>query len=373
MILGIDVSSYFEEIAAGAKYYRGDKEVDFFNEFKNNGVDYIRIRLWVDPYSNDGKHSPYLGGTNDLDSFINLSRIATAHGFKVLLDIHYSDFWCDPSKQTLPKSWANKNNKELNEAVYKYTKKVLETAKENNIDITLIQIGNEITNGMLWPNGRLIDQKDGTRTNYETVCGFLNSGIKAVKEVSPNSKIIIHLEKSFDNKIYNEYCENLVKYHVDYDILGVSYYPYWHHNFKDLFVNLDDIKAKFHKPIMIVETGYAFTLESYFKKTNKDSEKMLIDERFLSQMETKLEYPLSVEGQKDFIKELISLSKKHSIEGIFYWEPCWLPLEGICWSSEAGLTYIHEEQKTTRNEWANQCLFDYEGKMLPAFDEFRNK
>lgn len=372
MFLGIDVSTYFEVIGAHKKFYKGDEEIDIFKAFKDNGVDSVRIRLWNDPYDKEGH--PYLGGTNNLASFIKLAKICQSYGFRILLDLHYSDFWCDPSKQTLPKAWEGMDNAQIEKAIYAFTRYVLEESKKNKIDIEYIQIGNEITNGMCWPNGKLIDQGDGTRRNYETVCSFLKQGIKASKEIYPDIKTIIHLERSFDNPIYTEYCKNLIKNNVDYDILGVSYYPYWHKTFKDLFANLNNIKSLIKKPIMIVETGYAFTMDSYKDKDDKENEaKLLIDERFLKENAVKLEFPLTEEGQDGFIKKLISLSQENGIAAIYYWEPCWLPGKGICWASEAGLKYTHEENKTTRNEWANQCLFDYDGKMLKGFEDYTIK
>ena len=203
MILGIDVSTYFEELAANAKYYDNDKEVDPLDMFTKNGVNYMRIRVWNDPYNEDGK--PYLGGTCDVDNFIKLSKLALSKGYKILLDLHYSDFWADPGKQMLPKKWVNKSLEEVSKLLYDFTIDTLTKAKNEGIDIELIQIGNEITNGICWPIGRLIEHESGPRTNYENLAVLLKSGIKAAKEIFPNVKTILHLERSYDQVVYKEF------------------------------------------------------------------------------------------------------------------------------------------------------------------------
>ena len=126
MILGIDASTYFEEINANAKYYENNKEVDPFTLFYQNGVNYARIRVWNDPY--DEEKNPYLGGTCDIDNFIKLSKLLSSKGYKILLDLHYSDFWADPGKQILPKAWQKMNVFELGEAIYDFTLDVLNKA-----------------------------------------------------------------------------------------------------------------------------------------------------------------------------------------------------------------------------------------------------
>ena len=156
MILGIDVSTYFEELAANAKYYENGIEVNPLDLFIKNNVNYMRIRVWNNPYNEEGK--PYLGGTCDVDNFIKLAKLAISKGFKILLDLHYSDFWADPGKQFLPKAWQGKGIDEVEQELYKFTKDVCLKAKEEGIEIDLIQVGNEITNGICWPLGRLIEK-----------------------------------------------------------------------------------------------------------------------------------------------------------------------------------------------------------------------
>lgn len=368
MRLGIDVSTYFEELAHGARYFDGDgkREVQPLDMFRSNGVDIMRIRLWVDPNSEKGE--PYLGGNCDFDNFIKLALLAQEKGYAIMLDIHYSDFWVDPGKQTVPKSWRSLNREQLTKKVYEYTKETLEKAQKLGVKIDFIQVGNEITNGMLWPIGRLKEHEDGSRSNYEPTISFIKAGCRACREVTPNAKIVLHLERSYDKFVYNEFFTQMQNADVDYDIIGYSYYAYWHGTFSQFFENVEMCK-KFHKELMVVEVGYAFTLEDYIKSEN--GAHLVISEDNVSSFAFTQEYPLSPEGQAQFVKDFLRLAKEHGIAAVIWWEPIWIPGDGICWASEAGQEYIGESGKSTRNEWANQCLFDYSGRKLPAFDEYK--
>lgn len=370
MILGIDVSTILEEYNNGAKFYDNGrllKKFEPLDMFRDNGVTYMRIRLWNNPYDSDG--NKYLGGTCDLDNFLKLAKIAQDKGYKILLDFHYSDFWADPGKQKAPKEWENLTFGEVVDKVYEYTLETLKKIKDEDIDIGMVQIGNEITNGMIHPYGRLIEDGDNPRQGYEKLIELLKSGIKGVKEIYPNAKIIIHLERSYDQKIYNEYFNKLIEADVNFDVIGASYYPYWHGTMDEFFANMDNCK-KFNKELMVMELGYAFTLEDYILNNNGDIN-LVVNKDNLSSFAFTETYPLNKEGQARFIEDFLSRAKEKNIGAVFYWEPLWIPGDGICWASRAGLKYIGEENKSTRNEWANQCLFDYDGNKLPSFDKFK--
>lgn len=377
MKLGIDVSTYLEELEHGAKYYDGNTEVDPLNLFRANGVDGMRIRLWVDPKSEDGK--PYLAGNCDLDNFLRLAKLAKSKGYKIMLDFHYSDFWADPGKQTIPKAWRGLGLTALAEKVYAYTAETLKKIEEEGIELSYIQVGNEITNGMLWPVGKLIEQADGSRTNFESLIALFNAGVKACREYAPRAAIVLHLEKSCDQTIYNEYLTKMQEAGVDYDIIGYSYYPYWHGTFDMFFANVDMCK-KFGKRQMVVELGYAFTAEDYIKNEHGGAQ-LVVSEDNMATLGFTQEYPLTREGQVHFIEDFLKLAERHGIEEVYYWEPVWIPGDGICWASEEAMEYTGDAQryveegkkKSTRNEWANQCLFDYEGRKLPAFDAYKVK
>lgn len=370
MRLGIDVSTYFEELEHGAKYYDGDKEVKQpLDLFRANNVDIMRIRLWVDPKSESGE--PYLAGNCDLNNFLKLAELAASKGYSIMLDIHYSDFWADPGKQFIPKSWKNLSFDDLVKQVYTYTLDVLKTVKAHGIKLDYIQVGNEITNGMLWPLGYLTEQPDGSRTNYESLISLLNAGIKACREITPESALILHLEKSYDKVIYNEFFTKMAEANVDFDVIGYSYYPYWHGTFEQFYANVDFCK-KFGKRQMVVELGYAFTAEDYIQHEHGGAH-LVVSNDNLESLGFMQEYPISAEGQKKFTEDFLNLAKSHGIEGVIWWEPLWIPGEGICWASDAAKKYIGSDNPSNRNEWANQCLFDYQGKKLPAFDAFKIK
>ncbi len=375
MHLGIDVSTYLEELEHGAGYFDGEAQVDPLDLFRMNGVEGMRIRLWVDPRSEDGK--PYLAGNCDLENFLRLARLAGSKGYRLMLDFHYSDFWADPGKQTIPKAWRGRDLKEMAETVYTYTGETLRAIKREGIDLSYIQVGNEITNGMLWPVGRLIEQPDGSRTNYESLIALYKAGVRACREVYPQAGIILHLEKSYDQRIYNEYLTHMQEAGVDYDIIGYSYYPYWHGTFDMFFANVEMCK-KFGKRQMVVELGYAFTAEDYIKNEHGGAQ-LVVSEDNLETLGFTKEYPLTPDGQVRFVEDFLKLAKQHGIEGVYYWEPLWIPGDGICWASEEAMEYTGDaeryaeagKKKSTRNEWANQCLFDYEGRKLPSFDGYK--
>lgn len=366
MILGIDISTYLEELAAGAKYYKDGKIVDPIEIFQNQGVTYFRIRVWNDPYKED---KPYLGGTNDVTKFIELANIAKKYGCKVILDLHYSDFWADPGKQMTPKAWKGLSFEQILVEVGKFTKYVLTGAKENDIEVDYIQVGNEITNGMIWPYGKL-DESISPRGNYENLSKILIAGITASKKIYENIKIIIHLERSYDQNIYKEYFDNIIKNGVEFDIIGMSYYPYWHGNFEEFFGNVNMCQKRYNKDIMVMELGYGFTLEDYILNNNGETH-LVINEDNSKEMLAKLPSPISKDGQAYFVKEFLRLAKENGILGVVYWEPLWIPGDNICWASLEGQEYINEVGKSFRNEWANQCLFDYEGNANPALDYFK--
>lgn len=364
MILGIDVSTYLEELEHGAIYRRNGIQIDPLDAFSANGVDWMRIRIWNDPFAPDG--TPYLAGSCDLDNYIRLGKLAKSKGYQLLMDLHYSDFWADPGKQMIPKAWKTLDADALADAVYTFTKHCLTEAVLAGVAPQMIQVGNEITNGILWPIGRL-ESLDGKRGNYDAFCRLIDAGCRACREVTPDAKIVLHLERSNDKAVYQEFFTEMEKHSIDYDIIGASYYPYWHGTPEELFDNLDNCRH-FGKQRMIMELGYGFTTKPYI--LDGQSTRLVIDADRAYVPGFTEKYPVTPDGQAAFIRDFLQLADTHGIDGIFYWEPLWLPGEGICWASPAGQEYILESGKTTANEWANQCLFDYKGEILPAFDSF---
>ena len=215
--------------------------------------------------------------------------------------------------------------------------------------------------------GRL-EWADGRRESYVNFCKLVEAGCRACREVLPQAKIVLHLERSNDKAVYQEFFSEMEKADIDYDIIGASYYPYWHGTPEELFANLNGCRP-FGKELMVMELGYGFTTEAY--QLNGESKRLVIDAERAYVPGFTERYPVTPEGQAAFVEDFLARAKAHGIGGVFYWEPLWLPGEGICWASEAGQAYIHEEGKSTANEWANQCLFDYDGQMLPAFEKYK--
>ena len=192
-----------------------------------------RFRLWVNPYDEEGR--PYGGGTNDLPTFIKLAKHAQECGMEVMLDFHYSDFFVDPSRQKPPRAWKGLDFPEMVEALKAYTRETLLKIKEEGIDLAAIQVGNETTNGMLHPFGDVwkkeFDEKKGG--GFKAFVTFFNAGARVCKEIYPNAKIICHLEHSGSFKIQDEFMEGVTKEGIEFDVLGESYYTYWHGNLRD--------------------------------------------------------------------------------------------------------------------------------------------
>ena len=372
MILGIDVSTYLEQQRISHPVYKKDgKEIDPFALFKKQGVSLIRVRIWNHPYSEDGK--PYLAGTCDLANCLELMKTLKKYGFHYLVDFHYSDFWADPAKQFLPKAWEGLSYEQVVKEVYKFTKESLLKIKEVGVPVDMIQVGNEITNGFLFPYGQLLEG-EGRQASFDRYATFLKSGSKACHEIFPNAKIVLHLERSYDQPAYREILTNLIKRDVHIDIVGSSYYPFWHHGFDEYFANMDMVQREFGLKVMNAELGFPFTTLDYKKDEDGKPKHLVINadniEDFLKMMPF---YP-DREGQKKFVEEFLRLAKEHGLVAVNYWEPLWIPGEGICWASPEGQAYQKVEiVKDARNEWANQCLFDYEGNALPALDAYKDE
>ncbi len=368
MLLGIDASTYLEVLEHGGRFFVGDKQVDPLADFVQNGVTCMRIRLWVNPY--DGKGNPYGAGTCDLDYAVRLAELCVSKGFAIMLDIHYSDFWVDPAKQTLPKGWPCEIDA-LASKVYTYTSEVLRSFADKGIPLRYIQVGNEITNGMLWPVGRL-QEGSAPRGNYGNLIRLLNAGIAACRKQTPHSQLVLHLERSYDQALYAEFFDQMEHAHMDYDIIGMSYYPYWHGDLAQFFANVDACR-RFGRPIMAVETSYAFTLDNYVLPSGDDVQ-LVINKDNAADMAICRRYPVTKEGQAAFVRDFLLQGKAHGLDGVFWWEPLWLPGEGLYWATDEAKQYIGETFKPCcYNEWANQCLYDYNGHKLPACDVYAQR
>ena len=361
-IKGMDISTLIEEEDCGAEYFDGGKPADALEILKKYGADYVRLRIWNDPYSESGE--PYGAGTNDLERTVELALRAKALNMKILLDLHYSDFWTDPGKQFIPKAWVGYDLQQLKDAVYDYTLTVLQTMKDNGVLPDMVQVGNELSNGMLWPVGQL--------PAYDNLAGLVSAGIRAVRKVSPEIVVMIHLDNGGNNALYRDWFDHYIERGEDFDVIGMSYYPFWHGTLDDLSRNMEDVAARYHKPIIIAEVSMGFTVESYASYECTDEALKGMATR--PEVAARAEYPMTVEGQAAFMKDLmtrIASVPEHMGRGFFYWEPAWIPVPGCGWATEASLKYMNDPGPCG-NEWANQALFDYDGNALPALEVIRD-
>lgn len=363
-IKGMDLSTMNELEACGAKYYVDGVEKDILSIMKENNVDTIRLRLWNDPKSETGE--PYGAGNNDLEETISMGKKVTQAGLGVLLNFHYSDFWGDPGKQFKPKAWSAYGVEELEKAVYDFTVNSLEKILAEGVNVTMIQVGNELSNGLLWPEGKV--------PNYDNIARFVSAGIRACREVKKEIPIMIHLDNGGNNELYRRWFDQyFANGGEDFEYIGLSYYPFWHGTLDMLEFNLNDIAKRYNKELIIAEVSMGYTMEDY-----KDYENLSDEERkgyaTRPDVAAKAEYPMTIEGQgdftKDFLRRLANVVDDKCV-GLFWWEPAWIPVPGSGWATPASLEYI-QDPGPCGNEWANQALFDYDGNLLPTLSIIRD-
>ncbi|MBA3869178.1 MAG: glycosyl hydrolase 53 family protein [Anaerolineae bacterium] len=355
-IMGADVSMLKQIEDSGGKFYDNGEEKDCLTILKEHGVNWIRLRIWNDPV--DASGTSLGGGNNNLANTVAMAVRAKKMGLKLLLDFHYSDWWADPGKQTMPKAWVGLNEKDLEKAVYEYTAHVIQTLLKAGAMPDMVQVGNEVNGGMMWPVGKT--WKEGTEEigGYDGFAALLKMGVQAVRDNDPNNndlqkrtKIVIHLANGGDNKLYHTVFDALTERHVDYDVIGLSYYSYWHGSLDDLKSNLNDISERYHKDVVIAETAYAATLNDKDGFTNLFSER----EQNLGG------YKATVLGQatamRDLMEAVAQVPNGRGL-GIFYWEPDWIAVDGAGWKSGEG------------DAWENQALFSFKGEALPSMNVF---
>lgn len=360
-IKGMDVSTLLELEKLGARFQDADgDERDVLSILQEYGTNAVRLRLWNHPYSQEGE--PYGGGTNDMESAIALAKRVRERGMYILLDLQYSDFWADSSRQIKPKAWADFTGRRLEYAVYDHTLAVLRNFRTEGVLPDMVQVGNGLDNGLLWP--------DGKRPNYENIAWFVNAGIRGVRAVDQNTPVMIHLENGGNNKLCREWFENYFENDwEDFDMIGLSYDPVRHGSMRNLEQNMKDLAERYGKELLVAEVSMGYTMEDYAKY-----EELEPGERkgmaIKKNMVKKMDYPITKQGQADFMVDLmkcISRIPKGLGRGFFYWEPAWIPVPGSGWATKASLKYM-KDPGPCGNKWANQALFDYEGRPLPALD-----
>ena len=368
-VKGMDLSTLLELDRLGAKYYDHGQKWDILDIMKDYDVDTIRLRIWNDPWGEG--HASYGAGENDVETTLEIAKRVSAKGFGVLLNFHYSDFWADPGKQIKPKAWKDLTVEELIQAVYDFTFDTMELFKKEGVNITMVQVGNELSSGLLWPEGKI--DVDAGICEYDNVAKFVSAGIRAVRESNPDLPVMIHLDNGGNNELYRRWFDNYVERGEDFDLIGLSYYPFWHGTMDQLIHNMNDIAMRYHKDLIIAEVSMGYTMEDY-----KDYEKLSDSERkgyaTKPALVEKIEFPMTREGQADFMRTLLSRLEtvaEHRARGFFWWEPAWIPVPGSGWATPASLDYMGDSGPCG-NEWANQALFDYDGNVLPTLSVIRD-
>ena len=364
-IFGMDASQVPALEAAGVTYYDyNGQEADVFETLAKSGINYIRVRVWVDPF--DAAGNGYGGGNCNIDTAVEIGKRATKYGMKLLVNFHYSDFWADPGKQMAPKAWQGMDIETKAEALYQYTAESLNKLKEAQVDVGMVQIGNE-TNGALCGEKLWVD-----------ICALMKAGSRATREVFPEALIAVHFANPEKADSYATYAKKLDYYSLDYDIFASSYYPYWHGSLENLSAVLNQVADTYGKKVMIAETSYAYTPDDTDFNGNTISGGGGIT----------LDYPMTIQGQANHLRNLTDtvVNDIHNGIGIFYWEGTWISVGTNSWEENSKLwetygagwasSYAAEYDPADAGKYFggcacdNQALFDAEGKPLESLKVF---
>ena len=366
-IRGMDASAVLSVEKSGAKYYGYDgKEQDVFETLAESGVNYIRLRVWNDPYDENG--NGYGGGDNDVATAIELGKRATQYGMKVNIDFHYSDFWADPKRQHAPKAWEGMSADEKADALYDFTKESLTQILDAGVDVGMVQVGNEINNGM------------SGETDVPAVMELLSAGSRAVREIADSYgkdiRIVLHYTNIEDNDEVDTMAANLKEYGVDYDIFGLSYYPFWDGTNENMQNVAKNIMDRYGKKVVIAETSYCYTEKDGDGFGNSfDGIEDAVDG-----------YAPTVQSQATMIRDICAAANEVGVLGVFYWEGTWIPVGsedqdnsalwekyGSGWASSYSAEYDPDDAGLYYGgcSWDNQAMFDFTGHPLPSLNVFR--
>ena len=364
---GMDASAVLALENSGVKYYNFDGEKqDVFMTLAQAGVNYIRLRVWNDPYDENG--NGYGGGNNDVATAIALGQRATKYGMKVCIDFHYSDFWADPKKQFVPKAWEGMDIEEKSDALYNFTLESLTQLLDAGVDVGMVQIGNEINNGM------------SGETDPANIRKLLTAGSKAVREAAVNSGkeilVAVHYTNIDDMKKLDTLLTGLQVKEIDYDIVGLSFYPYWHGTMDDLKNAITHIRNTYGKKVYVAENAYCYTAEDGDGSANSVEGTDDLAEG----------YSASVQGQANEVRDVCAAASEAGAEGVFYWEGTWIPVGpadadnsdlwekyGSGWASSYASGYDPKDagQYYGGCSWDNQAMFDFTGHPLASLNVFK--
>lgn len=366
-IRGMDASAVLVLENSGVTYYNYEgEEQDVFKTLAQSGVNYIRLRVWNDPYDENG--NGYGGGNNDVATAIELGKRATKYGMKVSIDFHYSDFWADPKRQHVPKAWKGMSNEEKCDALYEFTIESLTEILDAGVNVGMVQIGNEINKGMSGEIG------------MPRVMNLLQAGSRAVREISKTYdkeiQIAVHYTNIVNSHEIDKIASSLSEFGLDYDIFGLSYYPFWDGTNENMQTVAKNIIYNYGKKVMIAETSYCYTSEDGDGSGNSfNGIDGLVDG-----------YAATVQGQASMIRDICAAANEVGVLGIFYWEGTWIPVGkasvdnspiweefGSGWASSYAADYDPREAGLFYGgcSWDNQAMFDFDGYPLASLNVFK--
>lgn len=349
-VRGVDLSGVPKNEECGAVYLTADgtTPVDPVQVFADHGATTGRLRVWVDPA--DGYCTP--------ERTVAMARRIAAAGMDILIDFHYSDTWTDPGAQGTPAAWQADAPHGLPAAVADHTRATLVALREAGVDVAAVQVGNEINPGMLWPWGQTwdVDPDDGVEgARFDALARFLTAGSEAVTEVFPDAEVILHLTNIHDGVDgLSSWFDEITARAVPFDVIGLSYYSYWHGTFQDLQRAITVLADRFERDVIVVETAYAHTLE--------DDPRSPFENIIAEPSQLTRGYPATPEGQAANFRAVQDVAVAAPTtgtrcRGAIYWEPAWTAVDGAGWDPE---------DPSSGNAWENQSMFDHEGRLLPA-------
>jgi arabinogalactan endo-1,4-beta-galactosidase len=341
---GADLSFEPQEEAAGAHFTDAGAPDSALQILNDHGLNYVRLRLWVNPPP----------GYSNLTSDLAMARRIKAAGDKLYLDIHYSDFWADPQHQIIPAGWPQ-DLAGLTTKVQDYTEQVIGAFAKQRTPVDMVSIGNEIRNGFLWPVGQVDWTAD---TGWDNLTTLLNAGVTGARAANPPGHrllVMLHFDEGGNNADSVRFYDHMVG-KVPFDVIGLSYYPFFHGPVTAMRANVDDLATRYGKPIVIAESQYPWTLA----QAAGNSTGIFVWNMSQIQADS-ANYPPTPAGQVSFYNDLLSIVHEipnHLGAGLFYWEPEWIP--GVGWEPGAGSPNV------------NLTLFSFTGQALPSVGLFES-